>query len=182
MAKNNSVWSNDIDAVLNNIRQNCMMLHEQHKKQYYALKGYLKYFRIPTIILSGFNSVISIGLSAYVEQNLVSIITCLISLTCGIIVSVELYLSIQTNMQNDLEASKEFYLLGIDIFKTLSLQPINRMVHGKTYLDQQYGVYCKLIESSNLVHKKIKDKLLSVSIGDNGSLSSLSVSTNSEEV
>lgn len=37
------------------------------------LKGYLKYFRIPTKILSGMNSVFSVGLQPYVSQGIISI-------------------------------------------------------------------------------------------------------------
>lgn len=40
---------------------------------------------------------------------------------CGIIGSIELYLSIQKQMENDHEASKSFYLLSVTIFKIISL-------------------------------------------------------------
>ena len=59
-------WSNDMELVLDNIRKNSLLLSEHHKKAYLYYRSYLKYFRIPTIILSALNSVISIGLSAYV--------------------------------------------------------------------------------------------------------------------
>jgi hypothetical protein len=34
---------------------------------------------------------------------------------------------------------------------------------GKDYLDRQYSEYCKLIENSNLIDRKIMDKLAQVS-------------------
>ena len=181
MSKNNiNTWSSDIDVILNNLRCNCMMFHEHHKKQYYDLKAYLKYFRIPTIILSGCNSVFSIGGSSYISQSYVSVITCLISLTCGIIVSIELYLSIQNSMENELDASKEFYLLSIDIYKMISLNVCNRNINGRQYLDEKYSIYCKLIENRNLVYKKIKDKLLHINIDENVSIQSISTNPSEE--
>ena len=116
----------DIESLLEKIRLNCVVMNKHHKKRYIYLKGILRYFRIPIIILSGLNSVMSVGLQPYVEQGLISASTCIVSLLCGIIGSVELYLSIQQQMETELMTSKEYYLLGIDIYKVLSLTVENR--------------------------------------------------------
>jgi hypothetical protein len=65
-------------------------------------------------------------------------------------------------MESELNNSKLFYLLGVDIYKTLSLSAEHRPLSGKDYLDRQYSEYCKLIENSNLIDKKIIDKLAEV--------------------
>lgn len=148
-------WSPGIEFILEEIRLNSINMSEHHKEAYYYCKGYLKYFRIPTIILSGMNSVFSVGLVSYCPQQTVSLICCLISLICGIISSVELFLSIQQTMESELIASKDFYLLSVDVFKTLSLERNMRMMNGKTYLDETYQTYCKLIENSNIVSDKM---------------------------
>ena len=59
----------------------------------------LKYFKIPVIILSSINSVIAIGLSTFIIQTLVSVITCIISLISAMLGSIELYLGIQKTME-----------------------------------------------------------------------------------
>ena len=117
----------DIEHILENIRHNCVVMSERHKSRFLYLKGILRYFRIPIIILSGINSVIAVGLQPYIEQGLISVFTCLVSLVCGIIGSIELYLSIQTQMENELVTSKEYYLLGIEIYKLLSLKIANNL-------------------------------------------------------
>ena len=114
---------------------------------------------VPVIIISGFNSVISVGLQSYLEQASISAMTCLLALFCGIIGSIELFLGIQQQMENELVCSKDFYLLAIDIFKMLSLQANNRNVDGKTYLDEKYQIYIKLVENSALLRRKINDSL-----------------------
>jgi len=85
--------------------------------------------------------------------------TCLLALMCGIIGSIELYLAIQSQMENELLTSKDYYLLSIDIYKILSLHPDNRSIDGRAYLDDKYSTYVKLIENSNVIIKKISDKL-----------------------
>jgi len=154
-----AVWSNDIESVLESIRINSVVLNNEHKKRYIYLKGFLRYFRIPIIVLSGVNSVLSVGAQPYLQQGLISVSTCLVSLIITIIGSIELYLSIQTQMENELSTSKEFYLLSIDIFKMLSLERQHRTIEGKAFLDDKFAIYEKLIEQSNVVNKKIQDKL-----------------------
>jgi hypothetical protein len=119
----------------------------------------LQYFRLPIIILSGINSIISVGIQPYLQQGKISIITCLLSLSCSVIGSVELYLAVQKSMENCLIAQRDFYLLSVDIFKTLSLKKEHRPIPAKEYLDKQFSCYCKLIESSDTIKKIIKDKL-----------------------
>ena len=157
-------WSNDIETVLDNIRKNSLLLSEHHKQAYLYYRSYLKYFRIPTIILSAINSVISIGLSAYVPQNFVSEITCVVSLVCGIITSIELYLNIQKYMESELMMSKDFYILSTDIFKALALDRANRGMDGKTFLDNNYSTYCKLIENSNVSTSEMADNLTPIKL------------------
>jgi len=152
-------WTNDIEVCAENIRLNSVAFSNTHKKRYLYLKHLLLYFRLPVIIISGFNSVISVGLQSYLEQATISAITCLLALFCGIIGSIELFLGIQQQMENELNCSKDFYLLAIDIYEILSLLPTNRNIDGKTYLDEKYQIYIKLVENSALLRKKINDSL-----------------------
>lgn len=154
----------DIECLLENIRQNCVLLSKEHRKRYLKLKQTLKYYRIPIIVLSGINSLLSVSLEKYLEQGLVSIVTAVVSLTTGLIGSVELFLAISQNMEMELVTSKDYYLLGIEIFKMLSLRENNRNIDLKAFLDEKFQVYQKLIENSNLLEKKILDKLAPIPI------------------
>jgi hypothetical protein len=152
-------WSNDLEQVLTRIMINSNVMSNYHKKNYIYYKGQLKYYRIPIIIISGFNSVFSVGLQPFFEQKIISVVNCLLALVCGIISSIELFLQIADNMEKELVASKEFYLLGIDCFKMLNLDRKNRTIKGKDFLDAKYGEYTGLINTSNLVQRKIEDQL-----------------------
>lgn len=154
-----SDWTQDIEIVLEQIRINSVLLSKEHKKRYFYLLQTLKYFRLPVILLSGVNSIISVGLQPYVNQGAISMMTCLLALLCSIVGSVELYLTIQKSMENEVTASKDYYILSIDIYKTLSLGKEHRPMPAKEYLDTKYNEYVKLYENSNLLERKIIDKL-----------------------
>jgi hypothetical protein len=156
-------WTEDIETVLENIRINCVLLSKEHKYRYFALKENLKYYRLPVIVLSGINSIVSVGLQPYVDQGVISMITCLLALMCSIIGSIELYLAIQKGMESELISHREYYLLGVDIFKTLALGKHHRPIPAKEYLEHMYSEYCKLTESSDAVAKRLDDKLCPIS-------------------
>jgi hypothetical protein len=69
-----SNWSLDIETILDKIRVNATSMSEYHKKKYYYFKSLLKYFRIPTIILSAFSSVVSVGLQPYLFQGTILLV------------------------------------------------------------------------------------------------------------
>ena len=155
-------WSDDIDKVLDNIRINCVILSKLHKQRYFELQSSLKYYRMPVIILNGINSIFAVGLQPYIYQGTISLTNSLIALTCGIIGSIELYLGIQKRLENDMISQRDYYLLGIDIFKTLSLDKANRPIPAKDYLEKSYNIYTKLIESSSTLAKVKGDKLIQI--------------------
>jgi hypothetical protein len=157
-------WTDDIDRVLNNIRINCIILSKLHKQRYFELKSNLKYYRLPVIILNGANSIIAVGLQPYADQGTISLATSLIALTCGIIGSIELYLGIQKRLENDMISQRDYYLLSVDIYKTLSLNKNNRPIPAKDFLEKSYNTYTKLIESSSALARVKGDKLIQIDL------------------
>jgi hypothetical protein len=155
-----SDWKPDIEGILEKIRLNSVVLNEHHKERYYHYKSYLKFFKLPLIVLSSVNSIVAVGLNSYMEQSNVSLLTCLLSLTSAIIGSVEMYLKVEKNMETELMASRNFKLLAYDIYKQMQLAPENRVNNAKLFLDEKYNEYIKLVENSNLIHsRKLKDIL-----------------------
>lgn len=153
------MWSSDIEILLEKIRINSVILSKQHKKNFFYLNNLLRYFRVPIIIISGVSSIISVGFQPYISQKVISMLTCLLSLLCSIIGSIELYLAIQKQMENELLSSKDYYILSIDIFKMLNLNLENRNPDGKAYLEEKYSEYCEFMKKSNTIEKKLLDQL-----------------------
>ena len=162
-------WTTDIDNVLDAIRLNCIVLCKRHKTRYFELKYSLNYYKLPVIVLNGCNSIISVGLQPYTSQGVISLTTSLIALLCGIIGSIELFLGVQKRLEADLISSRDYYLLSVDIFKTLTLNRENRPIPAKDYLNEIYNKYVKLVESSEALVKKIEDKLNTIDINNKAS-------------
>jgi len=157
-------WSSDIEQILEKIRVNCVVLETHHKRKYFWYPSFLKYFRIPIIVLSATNSVVSVGLQGYLRQSYITILTCILSLVSGIITSTELYLSIQTSMESELIMSKDFYSLSITIHKTTKLDRNNRGINAKLFLNEIFNTYLKLREKSNLISEELEDKLNTITL------------------
>jgi hypothetical protein len=155
-------WNEDIEKVLNNIRVNALYLSNKHKSRYFSLSNSIKWYRLPVIILSGANSIVSVGLQEYISQSILSLTVSLISLLCSIIGSIELYLKKNARMEADLISYTQLYLLSVEIYKTLTLLRENRPIPAREYLQKIFNEYTKLIESSNPLETAITDKLLPI--------------------
>jgi len=108
-------WSEDYETILESIRENAIYLQKVNNRNYTHYKCQLKYFKIPIIIISSMTSVFSVALTRYLAQHYISLITCLLSLLIGIISSIQMYLSLEQNMETCLLCSKDYYLLATDI-------------------------------------------------------------------
>ena len=80
-------------------------------------------------------------------------------------------------MEVELVAQKDFYILSISIYKVLQLDEENRNIDMKLFLEEIFANYQKLIENSNVVAKKIQDKLTVVDVENNGYVSASSSSS-----
>ena len=155
-----TTWTKGVENVLNSIRINSFQLSQEYQQRYLKLKKTLRFYKIPLIVLNSTNAVISVGYSSFlIPSNKISMIVCIISLLCGIIGSIELFFSLQKQMETDLEASKSFYILSISIYKMLSLEIPNRCGDSRIFLEETFNEYTKLIGNSNVIEKKILDNL-----------------------
>ena len=180
-----SNWTQDYEDILDKIRINSINLNKSHMKNYFYYKKLSKYFQIPTIILSSFNSVFSVGFT-YTSQENISSVSALISLIVSIINSVQLYLKIEDNMEQENTISKQYYTLSSDIYKILQLNKEHRPENANEILDNYYNQYIELLNKSNLLNnntysdkllilpkeKSLFKKLTSKKIDDNASASS----------
>jgi len=139
-----NTWTNNIEKVLDKLRINCCQLSNFHKFKYQHCKSQVKWFRIPIIILSGINTFASVGLQEHLEQNIISIISSSISLLCGIITGIEMFMKYQDKMETELATHKEYYRISIDIYKMISIDRKHRKISGKDFLEAKFNEYEKI--------------------------------------
>jgi hypothetical protein len=154
-----SNWNKQIEGVLNDIRLNCNDLEEYHKQKYFSIKNIVVWFKLPIIILSSLNAIVSVSLQNYIQQQYISLSNCALSFVIGTLTSVSLYLKIEDRLETELLASKEYHKLSIDIYKILSLRNEDRACDGDKFLNDSYNQYIKLFERSNLLDIDFKDKM-----------------------
>jgi len=159
-----SNFTQDIEGVLENIRLNSVLLTEYHRKEFLSLNNSIKYYRIPVLLLSSVASVWSVSGTNFLEQNVVSFVSCMMGLIAGTITSIELFQKIDERMKLSEDLSHKFYILSADIYKTLALRDENRAILGKDYLIEVFSDYLKLIEKSNILRRRIKDQLMPLPI------------------
>jgi len=168
-------WNEDEERILSVLSDKCFAMSEHHKKCFLRLQSHLKYYKIPIIIISGVNSVIAVGMDGYLPQSVISATNCLLALTCGIIGSIELYLKITDNMNVELECGRDFYILHIELKKTLTLPRQFRGVSGNTYLESNFNRYLKMISKAQVVTGRQAEHIFDESI-TNDSVDSKSLS------
>jgi len=153
-------WENstDTERILEKIRVNSVQMSNSHKAKYFTFKRLIKWFKVPTIVLSSIGSVSSVGLTNYLDQQHISVLVCGLALFVSILNSIEMFLKINESMEQELEHSKLFYNLSINIQKTLLLDRENRSVEASVFLERSYSEYVKLMEQSNLL-LNVQDKL-----------------------
>jgi hypothetical protein len=153
-------WTSDIEDVLQCIAYNSGLMADHHKRQYEILIDNLKWYKIPIIFISSLNSVFAIGLNNYIEQSVVSTITCLLSLLCACISSTELYLSIQRKSDSELMSYRAFYLLALKVNSVLKLNRENRTGDGDIFMVEALNSYSSLFENSQVNGLGQLDKLV----------------------
>lgn len=170
----NNNWTEEVNNILEKIRKNSIELSNRHRLNFYEYKGYSKYFDIPIIVVSVLSSSFSVGATSFLNQELVSVSTCGISMLVAILTSVKLYLQLDENIKKEFEMSKSFHTLALDLYMVLNLKTDQRNGDGLEFLNKKYSDYIKLIESSNLLRKHLKkDFLLEIEsylLNDNSSV------------
>ena len=155
-----SSWTEDINVILKSLQDNTDQYQKFHKEKYRAYKARLVVFRIPVILLSSLNSVLSVGMSSWVSQEITSVINCLLSLFCATISAVELFLGINKKMEQSLMSYHGYKLLNIKLSTQLLLKPENRTEDGHEFLLSVMNEYKNLFESSNVLSRSFNDRLL----------------------
>lgn len=143
-------WTTRIEKVLDMVRVNCSTLSDYHSYKYQQYKKQLTYFRVPLIVFSAINAFAAIGLQPYMRQPSISTMNSAISLFCGVLTSIELFLNIQKKMESELSSHKDYYILSVQIFKVISMDRAQRKMDGRAFLDSKFSEYEKLVQSSNV--------------------------------
>ena len=156
-------WTDEVEILLKKLRLNSILLVKYHKASYLRLTNMLKYFRIPVIVLSGVSSVFNVLLKELIPYDSASMVCSFISLSVGLIGSIEMFLQLQHSIETDHTCIHGYGLIITNITKMISLSRENRTQDAMTFLDEISNAFNKLREIS-VVKDKIDNKILDINI------------------
>lgn len=170
------IWTENIINILERIRFNSTQLNKKHSEQYKAFNNLTRYFDLPIIFCSVFSA--SFQSLGAINPTFGTMLTTVISMFITILSSTKLYLNLSSNINNEIDLSKSYYILSINIFKMLSLKPVDQ--NPRLFLDECFSEYTKLIEQSSILIKDIKKDLMILSDfnSKHGSFSDSSIDSN----
>ena len=93
-------WTQEVEDVLERVRINSVSLSNRHRENFYEFKNLTKWFDLPIIITSTISASFSVGASAYITQDIVSSITCSVSMFITILSGIKLYLNLDDTIKN----------------------------------------------------------------------------------
>jgi hypothetical protein len=181
-------WSDEIINILQRIKFNSVQLNRKHTEAYKGFQMMSRWFDLPVIVLSVFSS--SFQSLGAINPSYGTMITTAISMFVAVLSSTKLYLNLTTNINNEIDLSKSYYILSINIYKMLSLRPTDQ--NPRVFLDECFSEYTKLIEQSSILIKDIKKDLLTIdeyfrvssdcdsSLGSNNSSDNILITTQTE--
>jgi len=162
--ESNNQWTDDIELILKNILSNCVLMSDHHKQEHLQYSNRLKFYKLPIIIFSGVNSIISIGGSSFFSQGATSFTNCFISLIISIIGSIELFLQINKRSDQELKSYYSFYNLSVKISTLLKLERNHREEHEpKLFLTNIINEYTTIFNEA-LLNGLADDKLIKLNI------------------
>jgi hypothetical protein len=157
-----SNWNEETEKILDNLRHNSKQLEQHHRNRYFSYKRIVIYVKIPIIFLSALNSVVSVSLQDYISQNYISLMTCGLAFSVGLISSISLMLKIEDNCDIENISARNYHRLSSEISKILTLKPNDRGIDADIFLNQKYSEYISFYDKSNILKFEIKDKLIEV--------------------
>ena len=167
-----SGWNKEIETILDNVRLNSITLEEYHKTNYFQYRKIVIYIKVPVIVISALNSIVSVSMQEFLPQNYVSLLNCGMSFSVGIISSISLLLKLEDNTESEHMASRNYHKLSTDISRILALREDDRGCDADAYLNQKYNEYISYYDKSNILDLKLKDNLREIvffGVGSNNS-------------
>jgi hypothetical protein len=161
MSDNKYIWVPEIDDLLNRIRLNSIELASKHTKNFFEYENYSKCFDMPIIILSSSASFISGGsLISFIGSQVATFTGGGLTFSITMLTAMKLYLGLERLQKQEIELSKAFQTLALDVYKMLQLNAEHRHCDGLEYLNRTHNEYVKLIQSSMLLKKRLRRDFL----------------------
>jgi len=153
------IWTESEEIYLRKLHCECNVLAEYNRLKYVEYNKVNKKFQIPILILSGLNSLFALSLQPFLEQNYISLLNATLSLTCGVLGSIQLFIKINEKIHTYIICSHEFNKLSYKISKEMNIEKEQRCMNGKDYLLEVFNEFNTICDKTELNEREIKRHL-----------------------
>ena len=148
---------------------------EYNRKQFQVYSRIHQRFTVPILVLSGINSLFAVSTQPFLQQNLISITNACLSLFCGILGSIQMFMKVDTKIHQYVICSHEFKKLSYRISRELSVEPNVRSNNGKEFVNDAFNEFNSILDKMETKEKRTREWLLlaaGAAIGEGSSMAS----------
>uniref|UniRef100_A0A2V0RB06 VP11 n=1 Tax=viral metagenome TaxID=1070528 RepID=A0A2V0RB06_9ZZZZ len=134
------------EETLTRIKHSCYAMHALYRRRYLISRERMVYYDVPIIVLSAITSVFIAGAEAWLGKSVVQIVTCVMSLTVGILGALKKFFKIDENRESCLETYKDMFRLFCELSMMLDQPPASRGVDPQKYSTELSNRYSEVMD------------------------------------
>ena len=159
-------WTDQQEEFLKKLHFESHALSEYNRKQFQIYTRIHQRFSIPILVISGINSLFAVSTQAFLKQDYISIINAILSLFCGILGSIQMFMKTDSKIHNFVICAHEFNKLMYRIGFELSVERNVRSNNGKAFVIEVFNEFNSILDKQETKDRRTRDYLL---IDDEGS-------------
>ena len=162
-------WTPQQDEFLRRLHMESHTLAEYNRKQFQIYSRIHQRFTVPILVLSGINSLFAVTTQPFLEKNLISITNACISLFCGILGSIQMFMKVDTKIHQYVICAHEFKKLSYRISRELSVERDVRPNNGKEVVNNAFNEFNSILDKMETKEKRTREWLMLPNDGTNDS-------------
>jgi hypothetical protein len=158
----NNYWNINHEVILNNLLNNCNKFTKEYQKNYLSLRGRLKYYRIPIIVISSFGGFLSLANSGYVPPEFnkwVSLFVGFTNLLVTVISLIENFKKIDDTMNKSYLSYMNFKKLHDELSIVMKMPQQERESNGYDVVMNLFKKYELCLNDAPVLKKHLLDAL-----------------------
>jgi hypothetical protein len=153
-------WTPQQEEFLRRLHLECHTLAEYNRKQFQVYSRIHQRFTVPILVLSGINSLFAVSTQPFLEQNLISITNACLSLFCGILGSIQMFMKVDSKIHQFVICAHEFKKLSYRISRELSVEPNVRSNNAKEFLNDAFNEFNNILDKMETKEKRTREWLM----------------------
>ena len=153
-------WTGQQEEFLRRLHFESHTLAEYNRRQFRVYSRIHQRFTIPILVISGINSLFAVSTQAFLEQDLISITNACLSLFCGILGSIQMFMKVDSKIHQSVICAHEFQKLLYRISRELSVERNVRSNSGKEFVAEVFNEFNSILDKMETKERRTKEWLM----------------------